>query len=76
MLLCFCSEWIDNAETGIDAKSSSADPGDHTDTTPIPSSGKKKKSPSAKQKGGKGSDKPIPPREAPEDRIKVKLDLQ
>lgn len=63
---------MNDVEEDMKVSSTPCDLDDRANTTPTPSSGKKKKAPSAK-KGGKGSDKPVPPREPPENRATVRL---
>uniref|UniRef100_H2YM26 Enolase N-terminal domain-containing protein n=1 Tax=Ciona savignyi TaxID=51511 RepID=H2YM26_CIOSA len=64
-------DWINDVEYDkfVFSNHLGDDDDDHS-RTPTPSSGKKKKAPSAKGKAGKVPDKPVPPKEAMENRLK------
>ena len=67
--LKFSSDWMNEMENAV---SSSTDVSENNNPrTPTPSSGKKKKVPSGKVKGGKAPEKPIPPKEPAQPRLKV-----
>ncbi|CAK8688098.1 unnamed protein product [Clavelina lepadiformis] len=62
------SDWMNEMENAV---SSSTDVSENNNPrTPTPSSGKKKKVPSGKVKGGKAPEKPIPPKEPAQPRLK------